>query len=117
MDVNVVAIVIFIAFSIFTPVSLVITSIFLRRRPKRNAMIGSSYESAEESTGSRISIMNEYMHYFSMFLAFEILVAVIIVWAPIARRLSFMSSAVVLLLLVTGMVFEVFVMLIVRSTR
>ncbi|MCL4364934.1 MAG: NADH-quinone oxidoreductase subunit A [Candidatus Marsarchaeota archaeon] len=117
MDINVVAIVIFIIFSTFTPVSLVITSIFLRRQSKRNAMMGSPYESAEESRGNRISIMNEYMHYFSMFLSFEILVAVAIVWAPIARLLPTTASAAVLSLLVAGMVFEVFVMLIARSTR
>ncbi len=115
MDVNIVAIAIFIIFSVLTPVSLIITSIMLRRRTKRNAMMDSSYESAEASTGNRISIMNEYMHYFSMFLAFEILVAVVLVWAPIARLMPFLSSAAVLSLLVVGMVFEVFVMLIARS--
>ena len=115
MDINVVAILIFILFSVFTPVSMVMTSVFLRRRSKKNVMMGSSYESAEESKGNRISIMNEYMHYFSMFLAFEILVAIIIVWAPITRLLPFLSSVAVLSLLVAGMVFEVFVMLIARS--
>lgn len=115
MDVNAVAIVIFFVFAILTPASLIFASIMLRRRTKRNPVRDAAYESAEASTGTRISVMNEYLHYFGMFIAYEILVAMILVWAPVARTISFNSSVAMITLLIIGMAFAVFVMLIARK--
>ncbi|MHB1830630.1 MAG: NADH-quinone oxidoreductase subunit A [Candidatus Micrarchaeaceae archaeon] len=115
MDFNVIAIILFIAFAIFTPVSMIITSKMLRRKTTRNPVKDAAYESAEASTGSRITIMNEYLHYFSMFIMFEILVAVVLVWAPLASSMQFIPSAAILSLLVFGMAFEAFILLIARK--
>lgn len=115
MDITAVAIVIFVLFAVFTPASMLLTSIFLRKRTVSNAVRDSSYESAEESKGSRISIMAEYLHYFGMFIAFEIIVGIILIWAPVARQSSMISGMEILGLLAVGFVFEVFVMLISKS--
>jgi len=114
MDINVVAILLFMLFSIFTPISLILTSKALRRLTTRNRVKDQAYESAEESTGTRITIMHEYLHYFSMFIAFEILVAVVIVWAPVSRAVGFTSGIAVLGLLGLGVVFEIFMLVIAR---
>ena len=114
MDATILAILIFIAFSIFTPISLIITSRTLRRNTKRNIVKDSSYESAEESVGSRISIMNEYLHYFSMFIAFEIIAAMVLVWAPVAKVVPEIPSIAVLGLLVVAALLEGITLLIAK---
>jgi NADH:ubiquinone oxidoreductase subunit 3 (subunit A) len=117
MDANVAAILIFILVSVFTPVSFIITSKLLRRNTTRNAVKDSPFESAEESVGSQISVMHEYMHYFLIFLAYEILVAVVLVWSPIVRSLGRIQSAAILLLLFLGIVFSGFILLIARRNE
>lgn len=117
MDSTVLAILIFILFSVLTPVSLILTSRYLRRNTKRNSVKDAPYESAEESRGNRISIMNEYLHYFSMFLAFEIIVVVVLVWAPISKSVPFIPSLAILGLVVGAMIFEAFMLLIARMVE
>ncbi len=117
MDSTILAIFIFMIFSVFTPVSLILTSRALRRKTKRNVVKDAPYESAEESKGNRISIMNEYLHYFSMFIAFEIIVTVVMVWAPVSKSVPFLPSLAILGLLVVGMVFEAFTLLIARMVE
>lgn len=114
MDTNVVAIMIFIAFSILTPISMVLTSRALRRRTTRNPVKDGAYESGEESVGTRTTVMREYLHYFSMFISLEILAAVAIVWAPIAKSVPLIPGLAVIALIGVGLVFEAFVVLIAR---
>ena len=116
-SVTLLAIAVFILFSVFTPVSLILTSRALRRHTQRNSVKDSPYESAEESRGNGISIMNEYLHYFSMFIAFEILVVVVLVWAPVSKSVTFIPSIAILGLLVLGMVFETYMLLIARMVE
>ncbi len=119
MDITVVAVVLFILLAIFTPVSMLLTSVILRRATVKNKVRDSPYESGEQSKGLRISIMNEYLHYFGMFIAFEIIVGIILVWAPIANipnKVPYNSSIAVLGLLVLGFIFEIFLMLIARRS-
>ncbi len=117
MDVTVVAVIIFVLFSLFVPASMLLTSIALRKNTVKNTVRDASYESGEESRGSRISIMHEYLHYFGMFIAFEIIAGMILVWAPVAHRFTLYSGAAILGLLVLGFVFEAFVMLIARKNE
>ncbi len=111
MDVKVTAILIFIIFSVFVPVSMISASIMLRGRTRRNRVRDAPYESAEASSGGGVSIMKEYLHYFSMFIAYELLVAIALVWVPVARVVSFGSSMAVLGLLGAGIVMEALVVL------
>ena len=115
MDVNAAALTIFILFSLFVPASMILTSILLRKRTRRNTVRDAPYESAEQTIGSGMSIMREYLNYFTMFIAYEILVAMLFVWVPVARSIPFRSNVAMLSLLAIGMVLEVFVMLIARK--
>ena len=117
MDINVVAILLFMLFAIFTPISLILTSKALRRLTTRNKVRDQAYESGEESTGTRIAIMHEYLHYFTMFISFEILAAVVLVWAPVSKSVGFTPSIAVLGLLVVGVVFEVFMLVLARMVE
>lgn len=117
MDITVLAVIIFALFSIFVPASMLLTSISLRKNTIKNKVRDSPYESAEQSKGNRISIMTEYIHYFAMFIAFEIIVGIILIWAPIARKLSSTSGMEILGLLLLGFVFEAFVMLIAKRNE
>lgn len=111
MGLEAIAVILFMAFAAFTPVSMILTSKMLRRRTRRNRVKDGAYESAEESSGTRISIMGEYIHYFPMFLAMEIIVTVVIVWSPVARSVSLIPSLAILGLPIVGMAFEAFMML------
>lgn len=80
-------ILIFAIFSIIFPSSIIGLSRLIGPRLSQNKVSKLNFESSEESTGSRLSIMKEYFHYFSSFLAFEIIAAVVIVWAPVSSSL------------------------------
>jgi NADH:ubiquinone oxidoreductase subunit 3 (subunit A) len=115
MDVTAAAVIIFAMFSLFVPASMLLTSIALRKNTTKNTVRDASYESGEDSRGERISIMNEYLHYFGMFIAFEIIVGIVLIWVPVARKLPLNSGIEILGLLVLGFVLEAFVMLIARK--
>lgn len=106
-----VAIIIFIAFSVFIPASLILSSMLLGSKKKQNKVSGLNFESAEASIGSRISIMSEYFHYFTGFLAFEVVVALVLAWAYVARGIQFTDNIYFLVMLLLCMILEVFVML------
>lgn len=99
---------VFAAFSFLFPVSLLIFSKLIRIRKPQNEVATLNFESAEESIGSRLSIMKEYFHYFSAFLAFEVIATVILVWAVVARELSMGVDIAVIAFAVSGSVLELF---------
>ena len=106
---------IYAAFSIFMPASIILTSIVLRGITKSNAVKNSAYESAEQSRGTRISIMNEYIHYFPMFISLEIVAAMILIWLLTARSIPFISSVFILNLMAVGFAFEVAVIMFAKA--
>lgn len=98
--------VIFILFALFFPAMLILISKLIRYRGDQNEVATLNFESSEMSSGSRLSIMKEYFHYFSAFLAFEIVTVVILVWALVSSTLPFMASVGVLLFAVFGSALE-----------
>jgi NADH:ubiquinone oxidoreductase subunit 3 (subunit A) len=111
------AIVIFALIAIFVPLSMVLTSIMLRKPERSNPVSSSPFESGEQSSGARISLMNEYLHYFPMFLSLEVIIGIILIWALVARSISFKTGLIILALPVLGMLFTNFIMLFARSER
>lgn len=110
-----IAILLFVLFSLFLPVSLILTSKMLRGRSRQDPVGSAPYESAETSSGSRLSIMNEYMHYFPMFIFMEVIGAVLIIWSPIVRGLPSAANVAIISLVIVAFVFEMLVVLMVRS--
>ncbi len=106
-----ITIIIFIAFSIFVPMSLVITSMLLGIKKQQNKVSELNFESAEESIGSHVSIMAEYFHYFTGFLAFEVVAALILAWAYVARSVQLIDNLYFIGIVILCMVFEAFVII------
>ncbi len=105
---NYLALLVFAVFSFLFPVSLLLFSKLVRIRKPQNRIATLNFESAEESRGNRLTIMKEYFHYFSAFLAFEVVAAVILTWAVVARELTSGTDMAVIAFAVSGTVLEIF---------
>ncbi len=105
------AVLVFVVFSLLFPASLLLFSKLIRKRSEPNPVSTLNFESSEESRGRRLTLMKEYFHYFSAFLAFEIIAAVILVWAILAKDLSSRVNIAVIGFAVFGSVFELFAIL------
>lgn len=93
-----VALVLFIAFAVFVPVSFVLTTKLLKKKASGNAVKNAPYESGEETIGSSRDVDNEYLPYFMLFLPFEIVIAILILWSTVARSLSLFTDVSFLVL-------------------
>ena len=93
-----VVIVIFALAAAFAPLSLILSSRLIRFVGDTNEVARLNYESGEESVGSRITIMSEYMHYFTSFLAFEVIGAVMLLWAIASEDLGFYINVAAMVL-------------------
>ncbi len=111
---NYIVVVVFFVLSVLVPALTLFGSRLMRPRAVLNDVATLNYESAEETIGERIAIMREYIYYFSMFLALEVIVAILLVWVFAARQLPYNFNLVALGLVVTGFIFEIFVMLLSR---
>ena len=99
---NYAALLIFIAFAVFIPTSFVLTSRLLSRREEGNKVKGSPYESGEETTGTSRDIDNEYLPYFMIFLPFEVILIVLLLWSAASKSFSYWGSAAVIMLGITA---------------
>lgn len=95
---NYAALLIFIAFAVFVPVSFVITAKLLGKREAGNSVKNSPYESGEETVGNSRDIDNEYLPHFMIFLPFEMIVAIFLLWATVARSLGFSGGIAIIML-------------------
>ena len=109
------AVVIFILISLFMPASMLLTSVLLRYTGSSNPVKRSNFESAEASFGARLSIMREYLHYFSMFLGYEIVAVMVVLWVFVAKGLPNLYSYMILGLAVFAFALELFVMFVAKS--
>ncbi|MGC8662176.1 MAG: NADH-quinone oxidoreductase subunit A [Candidatus Micrarchaeia archaeon] len=80
---------VFALFSLLVPVAMIFVSKLLGPIEEYNPIKNSSYESAEAPIGRKVSIMQEYFYYFTIFIAFEITVAIAILWAASARVVDY----------------------------
>ena len=78
---NYVALLIFIAFAVFMPVSFIFTAKLLGKKRTGNPVKNAPYESGEETVGNSRDIDNEYLPHFMVFLPFEIIIVALILWS------------------------------------
>jgi NADH:ubiquinone oxidoreductase subunit 3 (subunit A) len=112
-----VAILIFAVIAILEPLLMILSSKLIRRKSRPNRVKDNSYESAEESAGTRASVMNEYLHYFPMFLSFEIVVAIMLIWVVTARLTTGLVNYAILGLFVFSFIFELFVIILAKRAK
>ena len=98
-----IALFIFVLFALFVPASFLLTSKLLRPHKAMNPVRGTSYESAEEPINSGRDVVNEYLHFFVLFLPFEIVGMVLVLWAIAARGLSLTANILIVGLAVVSM--------------
>ena len=84
----------YVAFGFFTlvavllPISLLLFSKSVRKKAVKNAVKNAPYESAEASTGSHRDTDTEFLPFAMLFLPFEIIGIVILLWAQSAKQNS-----------------------------
>lgn len=100
---NYIALAVFVLLSISVPASFLLTSKFLRPSPSKNKTKQAPYESAEATIGKTRDVDNEYISFFALFLPFEIISMVLVLWALVARSLDPLTNALALGLAVLSM--------------
>lgn len=96
------ALLFFLAFAVLVPVLFVVTSRLIAKKVPGNAVKNSPYESGEETIGSSRDIDNEYLPYFMIFLPFELILGILILWSTVAKSVSYEISLSVVFLGVFG---------------
>ncbi|MCL5430185.1 MAG: NADH-quinone oxidoreductase subunit A [Candidatus Marsarchaeota archaeon] len=104
---NYIALVIFAAFALFVPFSYLLTSRMLRYSKGTSALKNSPYESAEKTIGTGRDVENEYLPFFAIFLPFEIMGILILLWAISARELPTTINIAAIGIAALSMVFAI----------
>ncbi|MFI5412672.1 MAG: NADH-quinone oxidoreductase subunit A [Candidatus Micrarchaeales archaeon] len=100
---NYIALVFFALFALFIPASFLLTSKLLRHKSRGNRVKNMAYESAEEPIGRSRDVDNEYLPFFAMFLPFEIIAIIIVLWSTAARNMTTGTNVLVIGLLIISM--------------
>ena len=105
MNYDYIAVLVFAAISVFVPMSLLLTAKLLRHKTNGNAVKGSPYESAEATIGRNRDVINEYLPFFMMFLPFELVAVLLLVWSSALRQASFANGTLAMGLAVMALAF------------
>ncbi len=100
---NFIAIGVFFFLATSVPTTFLIASMLLRRNPAGNPVKNTPYESAEEPIGTVRDVDNEYLPFFAIFLPFEIISLVLVLWAGSARGLDLGTNFMIMGLAVASM--------------
>lgn len=98
----------YVAFGFFTlvavllPILLVLFSKTVRKKAAKNAVKSSPYESAEASTGSNRDSDIEFLPYAMLFLPFELVAIIILLWSQSAKQSSIAGNVEMVVFLVTA---------------
>lgn len=95
---NYIALLLFIAFAVFVPVSFVLTTKLLGKKEPGNSVKNAPYESGEETVGDSRDIDNEYLPNFMIFLPFEMIIVILILWSTVAKTINFNTNIAIIML-------------------
>lgn len=104
---NYIAILVFALIAIFVPVSLLLTSKLLRHNTRGNPVKNAPYESAEATIGKNRDVINEYLPYFMLFLPFEVVAVVLLVWSSALRQVSYFNGLLVMGMAAMALIFTI----------
>ncbi len=108
---------VFVILSLFEPLSMLLFSRVVRRRSPGNPVKNGNYESAEDSIGTRTSTMSEYLYYFPLFIMFEVVTAVVLIWAVNAKAMQGAYDWPIVSVLVVSLFLEFLALLTVKYER
>jgi len=89
---NYVALIAFAVLAFLVPLGLIVGSKLLAKRSPGNAVKNAPWESGEESVGNARDVQNEYLPFFSLFLPFEVITGIVVVWSTVAYGVGFLTS-------------------------
>jgi NADH:ubiquinone oxidoreductase subunit 3 (subunit A) len=95
---NYIALIAFAILAFLVSLALIAASKLLARRSPGNAVKNAPWESGEESTGNARDVQNEYLPFFSLFLPFEVITGIIVVWATVAYGVGYFTSVGIIVL-------------------
>ncbi len=104
---NYVALAIFIAFAVFVPASFLLTAKLLGKRGHGNKVSNAPYESGEETTGTGKDIDNEYLPHFMIFLPFEIVVVIMILWSTVTKSTGYYTDMAIIMIGFVAVIFSI----------
>jgi NADH:ubiquinone oxidoreductase subunit 3 (subunit A) len=110
-----VVVLVFAAIALLVPISILAFSKLIRQKTAPNAVQEENYESGEESVGIKTGIMNEYLVFFPLFLTFEIITAILLIWSTFAGAMAEVDSILILMIPVVGLAFAFAVLAIARA--
>ncbi|MCL5440759.1 MAG: NADH-quinone oxidoreductase subunit A [Candidatus Marsarchaeota archaeon] len=94
-----VALVFFGIVSILFPLSIVLTSMSIRKRKEGNSVKSAPYESGEESIGEGRIVDTEYLPFMMLFLPLEVVSILILMWSEYAYETPYVYGVAVVGLL------------------
>ncbi len=95
---NYIALAFFAAVSLAMPFTFLLGARLLGRREPRNAVKGAPYESGEETIGGSRDVDNEYLPLFMLFVPFELVAAMLLIWAGAAASAGYTIGIAMLVL-------------------
>jgi len=95
---NYIALLLFIAFAVFVPVSFVLTTKLLGKKEEGNPVKNAPYESGEETIGDSRDVDNEYLPNFMIFLPFEMIIVILILWSTVTKTINFNTNIAIIML-------------------
>ncbi len=100
---NYLALIVFAVLAFLVPLGLIVGSRLLSRKVPGNRVKNSPWESGEESVGKARDVDNEYLPFFSLFLPFEVVAGIVLVWALVAYGVGYFTGiGVVMLAIASG---------------
>jgi NADH:ubiquinone oxidoreductase subunit 3 (subunit A) len=98
-----IALAVFTVLAFLVPLIFIVGSKLIARRSPGNHVKNAPWESGELSVGRARDIDNEYLPFFSLFLPFEVIVGILVVWSAVAYGLSYsVDLGMIILALAAG---------------
>jgi NADH:ubiquinone oxidoreductase subunit 3 (subunit A) len=97
-----IALIVFAVLAFLVPLGLIMSSKLLGKRSAGNAVKNAPWESGEESIGKARDVENEYLPFFSLFLPFEVITGIIIVWSTVAYGVGYLTGIGIIGLALAG---------------
>ena len=105
---NYIVLILFGFFAVLIPSLFLLSSKLLRKNYSNNNVKDSPYESGEETIGSNRDIDNEYLPFFTIFIPFEIISVLILLWASVSYGMSYDLNLYYILLLSISTIAAIF---------
>ena len=93
-----IALIVFSVLAFLVPLGLIVGSKLLSKRSPGNSVKNAPWESGEESVGRARDVENEYLPFFSLFLPFEVITGILLVWSIVAYGVGYIAGVAVIVL-------------------